>query len=344
MILLLSVSVYFCFSFKKAEQEGMGMVKVYKVHASENDYFLVDTTKDVLTMPKLKELTKRLCDWRTGLLDGACGLIAVSEAAPGNALAKMQVFDHEGRERTMCGNGLRAAARYLSEKNNQELFQIETMFANLKAKRAGEFHQNVPAFQVEISPVCFDPEAFAARKKDRIIDQILPELSETIRFSAVAAPNPHLIAFVDHQTLISEEFERIAALVAQPNPLFSQKMILSFVEILAENELFVRTYEEGMGYTSTCGTAMCASALLYDLLYQRRFYEEVTVRNAGGIVKTVVHENTEGSYWMELIGNATITHWMTGENEAFFGDFSELEIVETGEQAAYIDFLEEMRK
>jgi diaminopimelate epimerase len=322
----------------------MEKLRVYKVHASENDYFLVDTRESFLTLTQLKILAKRLCHWTSGLLDGACGLIAITEASPGNALAKMHVFDHDGQEKTLCGNGLCAAARYLSEKSEQELFQIETMFADLKAKRAGEFHQNVPAFQVEISPVSFDPEAFDVRKKDRIIDQILPELSETIRFSAVAAPNPHLIAFVDHQTLLSEEFEKIAALVTHPNPLFSQKMILSFVEILGENDLFVRTYEEGTGYISTCGTAMCASALLYDLLYQRRFYEEITVRNAGGIVKTIVHETAEGSYWMELIGNATITHQISGEIDAFFGDFSKTEVLETGEQAAYINFLEEMRK
>lgn len=174
-----------------------------------------------------------------------------------------------------------------------------------------------------------------------LIDEIVPALSKTIRFTAVAVPNPHLVAFVDHETLNGPEFERIASYVNNENPYFPEGINVSFVEILGKNQLFVRTYERGVGFTSACGTAMCASSLLYTLLKDGVFYEEITVKNAGGMVKTVVHETSDGSYWMELIGNATITHLIEGSlTDLLNGAFEKITITETNEQKHYQEFLQ----
>lgn len=71
------------------------------------------------------------------------------------------------------------------------------------------------------------------------------------------------------------------------------------------------------------------------------FYEEITVKNAGGMVKTVVHETSDGSYWMELIGNATITHLIEGSlTDLLNGAFEKITITETNEQKHYQEFLQ----
>ena len=322
-------------------------LKIQKVHGSENDFFLIDQLllERPFTEKELDNLRIHLCDRQNGLLGGADGLLLVEESKQGESLAKMRVINSDGSEASMCGNGLRTVARYLSEKHSEQSFTVETMFADLKVRRAKELGKGVATYQVEISPVRFEAEAIPMlTKQNRIIDEVIPELSDELRFSAVAVPNPHLITFVDHQMLNSSEFERIATYVNGENPIFPDGINVSFVEILADNQLFVRTFERGVGFTSACGTAMCASSLMYVLLNGREFGEIVTVKNIGGMVKTVVHEDDAEGYWMELIGNASVTHILTGElNDFVAGAFDRVQIQETNEQADYIAFFETIK-
>lgn len=318
-------------------------INIQKVHGSENDFFLIDETQleHPFTDKHINNLCIRLCDRDSGLLNGADGLLLVEEVVKGKSLAKMRVINSDGSEASMCGNGLRTVARYLAEKHDQESFSVETMFADLKVRQAGNIAENIATYQVEISPVCFEAEAIPRKTKNNpILDEIIPELSSTLRFSTVAVPNPHLITFVDHQTLLSDEFEQIAMYVNRNNLIFPDGINVSFVEILGANQLFVRTYERGVGFTSACGTAMCASSLLYVLLHNGEFEGVITVKNTGGMVKTIVHKEADGGFWMELIGNATTTHHLSGALSDFFeGRFDKLSIKETAEQADYVAFL-----
>lgn len=323
-------------------------IEMKKVHGSENDFFLIDETllDRQLTNIEIDQLRKSLCDRANGLLGGADGILLVQEVVKGTSLAKMRVINSDGSEASMCGNGLRTVARYLAEKYSKEYFTVETMFADLKVRKATSLSEGVSTYQVEISPVSFDAEAIPMKSRNnRIIDEVIPELSDTLRFSVVAVPNPHLISFVDHELLHSDEFERIALAANSKNSLFSDGINVSFVEILGNNQLFVRTYERGVGFTSACGTAMCACSLMYTLLKDGAFYETITVKNTGGMVKTVVHEDGDTGYWMELIGNATVTHELQGELSAYMeSKFEQIISKETKEQADYASFLEKIKQ
>lgn len=207
-----------------------------KVHGSENDFFLIDETQleRPFTDKEIDDLRLSLCNRDKGLLGGADGLLLV-EPAVGESLAKMRVINSDGSEASMCGNGLRTVARYLSEKYEQEYFTVETMFADLKVRKASELADNIATYQVEISPVRFEAETIPMHTKNNtIIDEVIPELSSKLKFSAVAVPNPHLITFVDHQTLMGDEFERIATYVNGDNPIFPDGVNVSFVEIIGK--------------------------------------------------------------------------------------------------------------
>lgn len=322
-------------------------ITMQKVHGSENDFFLIDETqlKRPFSDKEIDDLRTYLCDRETGLLNGADGLLLVGKVIKGESLAKMRVINSDGSEASMCGNGLRTVARYLAEKYNKKSFTVETMFADLKVRQAPRLAEHVATYQVEISPVRFEAEAIPMHTKNNtIIDEVIPELSSHLKFSVVAVPNPHLITFVDHQALMGKEFERIALYVNGDNPIFPDGVNVSFVEIIEKNKIFVRTFERGVGFTSACGTAMCASSLMYVLLNQGEFNETITVKNTGGMVKTVVHEDDSEGYWMELIGNATVTHLISGSLKDFTeGNFETTTIKETTEQADYRDFLESIQ-
>ena len=285
-------------------------MKLLKVHGSGNDFFILDEEQleQALSEEELKQLAIRICDRKNGLHGGADGLLDVTKGHNGTN-GRMRVINADGSEASMCGNGIRTVARYLSEKSKQDSFKIQTMYADLQVKNSNPYAENVPAFDAEISPVSFAAEDLKMHVgKDKLVDELIPQLSKSIKFSAVAVPNPHLIAFVDHETLVGDELGRIASYLNNgTNPIFPDGVNVSFVEILAPNKIFVRTYERGVGYTNACGTGMSASSLMYVLLHpdQTGTEQEITVINPGGMVKTIVHKDNS-KYWISLIGNATL--------------------------------------
>lgn len=324
-------------------------VKMIKVHGSGNDFYLLDQTQfpEPLTDEELKQLAMNVCKRDgAGLYDGADGVLVVDKSKHPSVLGRMRVINADGTEASMCGNGLRTVARYLGTQNSREDFRVQTMYADLKVQAVADFAHHVPAYSVEISPVTFDAESLgmhANHNATTIINEKIPAISSDLKFSAVAVPNPHLIAFVDHATLVGPELGRIGEWMNDgQNKIFPDGVNVSFVEVLGKNSIFVRTFERGVGFTNACGTAMSASSLMYVLLHQEStdFNQQIQVTNPGGMVHTVVHQGADEDYWMELIGNATFVRIVTLPVEAALaGDYSTATATETGEQPAYEQFV-----
>lgn len=328
-------------------------MKLLKVHGSGNDFFLLDQMQTELYLNEgdLKKLAGSLCDRQKGLQGGADGLLLVLSSDHQDAVAKMRVINADGSEASMCGNGLRTVARYVAPKlhiDNDQAFKIQTMYADLQVKAAKDLGLNVPAYEVEISPVsCLTEDAGMHIEKTTLLNELIPELSSSIKFSAVAVPNPHLIAFVDKPTLNGSELVKIATYLNGENPLFPDGVNVSFINVRSTEQIFVRTFERGVGLTSACGTAMSASSLIYVLLHLKEegFEKTLEVYNPGGMVKTVVHQKADANYWISLIGNATVTaKAVLDETAALAGDFSRVVWEETGEQLAYKDFVDSLKK
>lgn len=324
------------------------MMELLKVHGSGNDFFILDekNLESPLNDQQLSSLAQKVCDRKQGLHGGADGILLVTKSdLTSQAAEKMRVINSDGSEASMCGNGIRTVARYLSSKNQQTDFKIQTMYADLEVKKENEFAPGVKVFSAEISPVSFAAKDLKMHfpKKNQLLDQSLPELAPGFKFSAVAVPNPHLITFVDHQQLIGPKLGEIASYLNDgKNPYFPDGVNISFVEVLTKDKIFVRTYERGVGFTNACGTAMSAASLIYVMLYPHNINLEqrLTVINPGGMVKTIVHQRTDGAYWISLIGNATFVARVTvAQPAALAGDFSQATWQATGEQAAYEKFV-----
>lgn len=323
-------------------------IQLTKVHGSENDFFILDETllERSLSEEELIQLTKSLTNRKTGLLHGADGVLLVTKTNHQDAVAKMRVINSDGSEASMCGNGLRTVARYLYEKNQLDYFKVETLHADLVVQKAEEIGDDVATFQVEISPVSLHTSTLPLQiAEDTLINQPFPALAEGLLFSAVAVPNPHLISFVDHETLNGPLLEKIATYVNGENPYFPDGVNVSFVEVLAQNQIFVRTFERGVGFTNACGTAMSASSLMYVLLKGGEFNQKISVYNPGGMVQTLVHQDQEDNYWMELIGNATFVQKLElSLADALSGEFSDVNIVMLNENDAYQEFVKTVQE
>ena len=328
------------------------MVQLRKVHGSENHFFLLDqaTLDQQLNDAELTALAQQITNPQTGILDGADGVLVVNSSSHENVLGQMRVINADGSEASMCGNGLRTVSRYLAEKNHANQFKVETLTADLQVSRQNDLAPEVPAFSVEISPVRFKPADFPFTNlgNDALIDQPVPALAPGLNFTAIAVPNPHLIRFVDEATMNSDVLGELGARLNGVNDYFPDGVNVSFAQILGKNQLFVRTYERGVGFTNACGTGMSATSLAFAMVHPNlgEFDHTITVYNPGGLVKTQVHQ-ADNRYWIDLTGNATETHLIDVDEAELHNANVTTEtasIQQTTEEAAYLQFVDQLPK
>ncbi|WP_079480539.1 diaminopimelate epimerase [Halobacillus salinus] len=272
-----------------------------KCHGSGNDFILIDELENALafTEEERKHLSLLLCDRNNGI--GSDGILFVlgSEKAEG----RMRMFNSDGTEAEMCGNGLRCVARHMIDKLGRSNIQIETEKAVLSVSQVEQIYPSIDTFAVAIEPVSFDvaslPMNFSA---EQAVDVEIPELSERHRFTALSVPNPHIVSLVDE--VKEEELYEIGKKANQLSPVFPNGVNVSFVQQLEQNQIFARTYERGVGLTNACGTAMSASSLVSTLLGTNELDTPVVVINKGGLVHCIVTKDGD-TYRIQLRGNGT---------------------------------------
>ncbi|TWT07770.1 diaminopimelate epimerase [Planococcus sp. CPCC 101016] len=303
-----------------------------KVHGSMNTFYMFETDE--------RDDFAQLAIQLSALDKDIDGILAILPSSV--AHAKMRVFNNDGSEASMCGNGLRCVARYVCERDGVQEAVVETMKALLRVKREETLNEGIETYAVEISPVSFSlsslPMSYEGHKE--WIQKPLPFVSEEIPFSAVAVPNPHLIGIVppvlqkdtSHQQKWAEYFNG-------DNEYFSDGVNVSYVTPLEEG-IFVRTFERGVGFTNACGTAMTASALV-SCMAGLVPYGDVAVYNPGGMVKCSVARKGD-DIRLQLTGNATYlsTHkfdWTGNKEESGMLSSEPLD-----EQDRYEQFIEQI--
>ncbi|WP_142826333.1 diaminopimelate epimerase [Planococcus soli] len=266
-----------------------------KVHGSMNTFYMFESDE----REDFAQLAIRL----SALDPDIDGILVILPSAV--AHAKMRVFNNDGSEASMCGNGLRCVARYVCERDRVQEAVIETLKALLCVKKEETLNEGIETYSVEISPVSFSLSSLPMKYGDNSewTHQALPFVSEEIPFSAVAVPNPHLIGIVPQEMQRDTSHQqKWAQYFNGENEYFSDGVNVSYVTPM-ENGIFVRTYERGVGFTNACGTAMTASALV-SCMAGLVPYGDVAVYNPGGMVKCSVSKQGD-DIQLQLTGNAT---------------------------------------
>ena len=143
--------------------------------------------------------------------------------------------------------------------------------------------------------------------KDRnpLTEGRLPELDPALTFTAVTIPNPHLVAAVDKY--VEADLVAMGERVAARRDVFPAGANLSVLLPLAQDEVFVRTFERGAGLTASCGSGMAASRAVWSRIGEADPEREVLVRNAGGTA--TVSLNVQHNQWHPVVkGNATLVY------------------------------------
>jgi diaminopimelate epimerase len=280
------------------------LINILKCHGSSNDFILIDEWSNDYKFSEEQRvvLSQTLCNRNSSL--GADGILFYQKSA--KADAGMRIFNSDGSEAEMCGNGLRCLARYGLEALGKDNAIIETLKENLEVKKLPDIFEGVKTFQVTIKPVNFDLETLPMiYHKGTLRNEKIKDLSEELLFTALSIPNPHIVSMVDE--IDEKAIDEMGKKANTNKDIFPRGVNLNFVKPLGENTIYVQTYERGVGLTNACGTGMSSASLVSCLLGINKIGSVITVVNRGGMVKCEPKVDEQGNYSVELMGNATYT-------------------------------------
>lgn len=241
-----------------SKQTNLGLPFV-KMHGLMNDYIYVDGMKSALP-DGLPALARVMSDRHTGI--GADGLIAILPSE--RADARMRMFNADGSEAEMCGNGIRCVAKYLSDRGlvSSTSITIETGAGILTLdvfKEAGK----VTAVRVDMGAPELEPARIPALfSESPPVNQRIVVDDREFTVTAIGMGNPHCVIFVEEMDdrLVQEWGPKIEMCRYFPN-----RVNVEFVKIVSRGEVIQRTWERGSGETLACGTgasAVCVAGVL----------------------------------------------------------------------------------
>lgn len=229
-------------------------MKFTKMHGLGNDYVYVNCLKEVVDHPA--EVSKKISDRHFGI--GSDGFILIKPSDVADFC--MDMYNADGSQAEMCGNGIRCVAKYvydygLTDKTN---ISIETL-AGIKYLDLHIENDKVKTVTVNMgSPILIPDKIPVVSDKEQVINEPITVGNKEYHMTCVSMGNPHCIVFV-------EDTEYFPLDKIGPNfechELFPKRINTEFVQILNRSTVNMRVWERGSGETLACGTGACASAV-----------------------------------------------------------------------------------
>ena len=236
------------------EQAGMEFTKL---QATGNDFILIDATGLQRDWPKL---ARAMCHRRFGI--GSDGLILLLKSS--SADFRMRMFNPDGSEAEVCGNGLRCFARYvissgLADADREVTIETTAGVKRIKPLGGGSRFQvdmGLPRFRPEDIPLAAKVEAIP------VVDYRVDAGGRELLLTFVSMGNPHGVCFVEDV----DEFPltELGPLV-ENHRLFPRRLNFEIAHVVSRREVTVRVWERGAGETLSCGTGACAVAVAAQL-------------------------------------------------------------------------------
>ncbi len=271
------------------------------MHGIGNDYIYFDCFDNELQNPN--EIAKILSDRHCSVGGDGVILVCKSKIADG----KMRMFNADGSEGKMCGNGVRCVGKFLYDIKSikKDVLTVETL-SGIKTLTMQIENGVAVGASVDMGKAELIPDRIPALfEGDNVINAPLIVEGNTYRVTCVSMGNPHCVVFGGDPYAL--ELEKIGR-AFETHPAFPERVNTEFVEVIAENELKMRVWERGSGETFACGTGACAVAVAAVLNGYAQRGQEITVHLRGGDLKIIYTDET-----VIMTGSATLA--FTGEVE-----------------------------
>lgn len=196
-------------------------------------------------------LARKLCNRHTGI--GADQMIVLLKSRKWDF--GMRIFNADGSEVEMCGNGIRCVARYIKDMGlaSKKELVIDSPAGPRKVRHiAGRL------IEVDMGEPIMKGKDIPVNLSGRIINRPLKTETKDFRITCLSMGNPHCITY--HEDLQSLAVDRFGPML-ENHSIFPRRANISFVNVVSKGEIHMRVWERGVGETLACGTAACASAV-----------------------------------------------------------------------------------
>lgn len=281
-----------------------------KMHGLGNDYLVINCidNKNIIEETDIPRVARYLCNRNFGV--GADGIILVNKSEIADF--KMSIYNSDGSEAQMCGNGIRCFAKYVYNNNlieNQEI-KIETL-AGIKSAyiRKSRMNNEISEITVDMGQAIFEKEKIPVlvEENENISEKTIGEeksntenvlvkvklniLEKELEAYCVSMGNPHTIIFCENVEKIPiKEFGSII----EKDEHFPEKTNVEFIQILGSSSIKMRVWERGVGETYACGTGASAVAVVCNKLKLTK--SDVTVYLKGGELRIEIDNSTQKVY------------------------------------------------
>ena len=244
------------------------------MHGLGNDYLVIDNRDEKISDAKAAELALKLCKRRFSV--GADGILFVSNSAVADV--KMRIFNADGSEAEMCGNGIRCFAKYCYENNitRKNEVVVETLAGNKRTWLTVE-NGSVQSVMVDMGTPALERSKIPMLGQGTYVNEDLQVNGEAYKATCVSVGNPHCIIFVD---AVDDFPVQLVGPQIETHRLFPKRTNVEFAQVLSENEVKVRVWERGCEETLACGTGACATVVAGNLL--KKLVGKVRVHLLGG--------------------------------------------------------------
>ena len=263
-------------------------MKFTKMNGCGNDYVYINGFVENVENPK--ELAKKVSDRHFGI--GSDGLILIVPSDKADFC--MRMFNADGSEGEMCGNGIRCVAKYVYDHKmtDKTEISIETK-AGIKYLDLTVEDGKVTKVKVDMGEPILEPKKIPVRsEKKRVVNEPIAVAEKTWNMTCVSMGNPHAVVFVEDTG--SLEIEKYGPLF-ENHELFPNRTNTEFVQVLNRNEINMRVWERGSGETLACGTGTCASVVA--CILNGYTDEKVLVHLLGGDLE-IEYEKTTNHVFM----------------------------------------------
>jgi diaminopimelate epimerase len=230
-----------------------------KMHGIGNDFILIDCRNSA--PDDLPGLARKLCRRRFGI--GADQLLLLYNSD--NADFKMRIYNADGGEVEMCGNGIRCFARYIWDRglSQKDRLAVETLAGIIRPEKAGDMvrvDMGEPVLEPGKIPVniVHSPKSEVRDDTSRVVDYPLTAGDREFRITCVSMGNPHAVIVVD--SVGDFDVAKYGPLI-EHHGIFPKRVNVEFIEVTGRNNIRMRVWERGSGETMACGTGASAAVV-----------------------------------------------------------------------------------
>lgn len=253
----------------------MPQIKFTKMHGIGNDYVYINCFEQTIENPE--ELAIKMSPRRFSV--GADGVILICPSDVADA--KMRMFNLDGSEGKMCGNGIRCVGKFIYDNDiaHKGIITVETL-SGIKTLEITDVGGKASSITVDMGKAEFSPDKIPAIADcDTIIDTAVTVDGKEYNVTALSMGNPHAVTFCDeidnlNLSEIGPHFEH--------HDMFPEQVNTEFIRVIDDHTLQMRVWERGSGETFACGTGACAAAVAAVVNGYCKRDQEITVHLVGG--------------------------------------------------------------